>query len=64
MLDSLVNDRIEPIAELRREGTYLGPSGEEAVDWLLSTHGNDLPSVIFFGNYLMAAGALGDVTMR
>jgi len=49
---------VEPIAELRREGSYLGPSGEEAVDWLLANYRNDLPSVIFFGNYLMAAGAL------
>jgi DNA-binding LacI/PurR family transcriptional regulator len=49
---------VEPAAALRREGSYLGPSGEEAVDWLLAEHGSNLPSVIFFGNYLMAAGAL------
>lgn len=51
---------VEPIAELRREGTYLGPSGKDTVDWLLSEYGSDLPSVIFFGNYLMAAGALAE----
>ena len=54
----LRDNGVEPIAELRREGSYLGPSGEEAVDWLLANYRNDLPSVIFFGNYLMAAGAL------
>ena len=54
----LRDNGVEPIAELRREGSYLGPSGQEAVDWLLASHGDDLPSVIFFGNYLMAAGAL------
>jgi DNA-binding LacI/PurR family transcriptional regulator len=54
----LRDNGVEPIAELRREGSYLGPSGEEAVDWLLANHGGELPSVIFFGNYLMASGAL------
>lgn len=54
----LRDNGVEPIAELRREGSYLGPSGEEAVDWLLANYGDNLPSVIFFGNYLMAAGAL------
>lgn len=54
----LRDNGVEPIAELRQEGSYLGPSGEEAVDWLLANHSTDLPSVIFFGNYLMAAGAL------
>lgn len=51
---------VEPIAELRREGTYLGPSGKDTVDWLMSEYGTDLPSVIFFGNYLMASGALAE----
>ncbi|AYG61390.1 LacI family DNA-binding transcriptional regulator [Rhizobium jaguaris] len=49
-----------PIAELRYEGTYLPPAGNEAVDWLLSKYGNDLPSAVFFGNYLMAAAALAE----
>jgi DNA-binding LacI/PurR family transcriptional regulator len=56
----LRDNGVEPIAELRREGTYLGPSGVEAVEWLLASYGGDLPSVIFFGNYLMAAGALAE----
>ncbi|WKL25080.1 substrate-binding domain-containing protein (plasmid) [Sinorhizobium meliloti] len=47
---------VEPLAELRREGTYLSPSGREAVEWLLATSGDHLPSVVFFGNFLMAAG--------
>ncbi|CAN7644676.1 LacI family DNA-binding transcriptional regulator [Rhizobium sp. LjRoot254] len=54
----------EPIAELRREGTYLGPSGKEAVDWLLAEYGGELPSVVFFGNYLMAAAALAELFDR
>lgn len=54
----LRDNGVEPVAELRREGSYLGPSGQEVVDWLLANHDADLPSVIFFGNYLMAAGAL------
>jgi DNA-binding LacI/PurR family transcriptional regulator len=43
---------------LRFEGSYLAPSGREAVAWLLDKHGKDLPSAIFFANYLMASGAL------
>ncbi|MDW6022548.1 LacI family DNA-binding transcriptional regulator [Mesorhizobium sp. BAC0120] len=45
---------------LRFEGSYLGPSGKLAAEWLLAAHGDNLPSVIFFGNYLMAAGALAE----
>jgi DNA-binding LacI/PurR family transcriptional regulator len=44
---------------LRYEGSYLPPSGEAAAAWLLEMHGKqDLPSAIFFANYLMAQGAL------
>jgi DNA-binding LacI/PurR family transcriptional regulator len=43
---------------LRYEGTYLAPSGGEAVDWLLDVHGGNLPSAVFFANYLMALGGL------
>ena len=56
----LRDNGVEPMAALRREGSYLGPSGKEMVDWLLAEHGSDLPSVVFFGNYLMAAGALAE----
>jgi DNA-binding LacI/PurR family transcriptional regulator len=43
---------------LRFEGSYLAPSGREAVTWLLEKHGGNLPSAVFFANYLMASGAL------
>ena len=43
---------------LRFEGTYLEPSGEAAVGWLVETHGKNLPSAVFFANYLMALGGL------
>jgi DNA-binding LacI/PurR family transcriptional regulator len=47
-----------PDADLRYEGTYLAPSGEQAIDWLVERHGGNLPSVIFFANYLMAIAGL------
>lgn len=47
-----------PVAALRYEGTYLAPSGEEAIDWLIGQHGQALPSAIFFANYLMAMAGL------
>jgi DNA-binding LacI/PurR family transcriptional regulator len=47
-----------PDKTLRFEGSYLAPSGREAVSWLLDKHGAKLPSAIFFANYLMASGAL------
>jgi DNA-binding LacI/PurR family transcriptional regulator len=43
---------------LRYEGTYLVPSGYEAVEWLLRTHSHDLPNALFFANSLMARGGL------
>jgi DNA-binding LacI/PurR family transcriptional regulator len=49
-----------PIAEFRYEGSYLAPSGKQAAEWLLGTYGDDLPSVVFFANYLMASGALAE----
>lgn len=52
-------DHGAPMVEgLRYEGTYLAPSGREAVAWLLEEHGGNLPTAIFFANYLMASGAL------
>jgi DNA-binding LacI/PurR family transcriptional regulator len=44
--------------ELRFEGCYLPPSGRAAAQWLLETRRANLPSAIFFANYLMAQGAL------
>lgn len=43
---------------LRYEGTYLVPSGYEAVDWLLAKSGKNLPDAVFFANSLMARGGL------
>jgi LacI family transcriptional regulator len=43
---------------LHYEGSFLQPSGREAVRWLFERHGKRLPSAIFFANSLMAIGAL------
>lgn len=43
---------------LRFEGSFLHPSGREAVRWLFEKHGGALPSAVFFANSLMAIGAL------
>lgn len=45
-------------ADLTFEGTYLPPSGEAAVDWLVSSHKSQMPSAIFLANYPMAGAAL------
>ena len=47
-----------PDKTLRFEGSYLVPSGYQAVEWLLDTHGKKMPSAIFFANSLMARGGL------
>src|SRR5438445_9352991 len=44
--------------KLRFEGSYLEPSGREAVKWLLDSFEGELPTAVFFANYLMALGAL------
>ena len=49
---------------LRFEGTYLSPSGMDAIDWLVAAHGDKLPSAVFFGNYLMAQGGLAALRDR
>ncbi|MCA0030094.1 LacI family transcriptional regulator [Mesorhizobium sp. B1-1-9] len=54
----LADNGAPPLADLRFTGSYLPPSGVEAVAWLLERHSDPLPSAIFFANYLMAAGAL------
>jgi DNA-binding LacI/PurR family transcriptional regulator len=51
---------VEPVAALRFEGSYLGPSGEAAVKWLLEKHAHALPTAIFFANFLMASAALAE----
>lgn len=45
-------------ADLRYEGTYLEPSGSQAVEWLLASHAGHMPTAIFFANYLMAVAGL------
>ena len=60
----LADHGVAPDAALRFEGTYLAPSGLAAVDWLLGQHGGDLPTGIFFANYLMALGALAGLRDR
>ena len=52
------------VDDLRFEGSFLGPSGHAAVDWLLSRHGGNLPSAIFFANSLMAIGGLAALADR
>lgn len=47
-----------PDPALRFEGSYLVPSGYEAVEWLLKKHRDNLPDAIFFANSLMARGGL------
>ena len=44
--------------ELRYEGTYLPPSGEQAVDWIVENFRDSMPTAIFFANYLMATAGL------
>ncbi|WP_352787013.1 LacI family DNA-binding transcriptional regulator [Mesorhizobium sp. M0814] len=54
----LADNGVPISADLRFEGSYLAPSGREAVTWLREKHGGNLPSAMFFANYLMASGAL------
>ncbi len=44
----------------RFEGSYLPPSGQEAARWIATFKGKDRPTAVFFGNYLMAMGALAE----
>jgi DNA-binding LacI/PurR family transcriptional regulator len=55
---ALAEHGVKVSAELHYEGSFLQPSGREAVRWLYETHGDQLPSVVFFANSLMAIGAL------
>ena len=57
----LIDHGAEFDPEMRYEGSYLAPSGCEAIRWLMASHRMALPSVIFFANYLMAAGALSEL---
>lgn len=44
--------------DLRFEGSFLPPSGYDAVDWLMERHGGNLPTAIFFASSRMARAAL------
>lgn len=44
----------------RFEGSYLPPSGRDAARWIDAFKGKDRPTAVFFGNYLMAMGALAE----
>lgn len=55
---------VEVPDELRFEGSFLPPSGYEAVDWLLGTHSDNLPSAIFFASSRMARAALAAFSDR
>lgn len=54
----------EPSDDLRFEGSYLELSGREAIDWLLKRHAGNMPTAIFFANYLMALGGLPELYDR
>jgi DNA-binding LacI/PurR family transcriptional regulator len=45
----------------RYEGSYLPPAGRDAIRWIVSLKGRERPSAVFFGNYLMAMGALAEI---
>ena len=49
---------------LHIEGTYLQPSGREAIQRLFAAPARDRPTAIFFANYLMAIGALAELHDR
>jgi DNA-binding LacI/PurR family transcriptional regulator len=60
----LENGGLQSEQILRYEGSYLPPSGREAVNWLLDKHASGLPSAIFCANYLMATGVLSELYDR
>ncbi|MBJ3786042.1 LacI family DNA-binding transcriptional regulator [Devosia sediminis] len=49
---------VEAAPALRFEGTYLAPSGVNSVQWLLDMPAPQRPTAVFYGNYLMAMGAM------
>lgn len=56
--DGLLSGGVTPENILDYEGSFLGPSGTDGVNFLLDTQGQNLPSALFFGNHLMAQGGL------
>src|SRR5690606_9463003 len=57
---ALADNGVKFTAKQRFEGSYLPPSGQEAARWIASLEGKDRPTAVFFGNYLMAMGALAE----
>ena len=60
----LRDNGVETPADLRFEGSYLPPSGQAAVEWVLAKPAGERPSAIFFSNYLMASGGLAELYDR
>lgn len=61
---ALVESGIGIDESLRFEGSFLSPSGHEAIRWLLETHRGNLPSAIFFAGSRMAIGGLAELADR
>lgn len=58
----LRDNGVTVLPELRFEGTYLAPSGVDSVQWLLDNP--QRPTAVFYGNYLMAMGAMATLYDR
>jgi DNA-binding LacI/PurR family transcriptional regulator len=56
----LAESGLTPDPALRREGSYLPPSGRDAARWILGLPPHERPTAVFFANYLMAMGALSE----
>jgi len=61
---ALKDGGVEMEDDLRYEGSFLPPSGYEAVNWLMERHSSNLPSAIFFASSRMARAALAGFADR
>ncbi len=57
---ALKDNKIRFSSKQRYLGSYLPPSGREAAQWIATLSGDDRPSAVFVGNYLMAMGLLAE----
>jgi DNA-binding LacI/PurR family transcriptional regulator len=57
---ALKDNKIRFSRKQRYLGSYLPPSGREAAQWIATLSGDDRPSAVFVGNYLMAMGLLAE----
>jgi DNA-binding LacI/PurR family transcriptional regulator len=57
---ALKDNKIRFSNKQRYLGSYLPPSGREAAQWIATLSGDDRPSAVFVGNYLMAMGLLAE----